>query len=53
MKRFIKNIFPAVALMFCTAGLSSCIGDLDVTPIDPNKNTTLKPCSTCVMPTSD
>ena len=43
MKRFIKNIFPAVALMFCTAGLSSCIGDLDVTPIDPNKNTTLNP----------
>ena len=42
MKRFIKNIFPTAALTLCV-GLSSCIGDLDVTPIDPNKNTTLNP----------
>ncbi|MBR5654728.1 MAG: RagB/SusD family nutrient uptake outer membrane protein [Prevotella sp.] len=35
MKRYIKKIVPllAVALSF---GTSSCVGDLDVTPIDPN-----------------
>ena len=35
MIKFIKTIIPAAALMF-TAGLTSCVGDLDVTPIDPN-----------------
>ena len=32
---YIKNIIPAAALV--VAGLSSCTGDLDVTPIDPSK----------------
>jgi len=30
-----KNILPAAALLL-TAGISSCTGDLDVTPIDPS-----------------
>lgn len=42
MKRYIKNILPAAALLL-SAGLTSCVGDLDVTPIDPTKNTTLDP----------
>jgi len=42
MKRYIKNILPAAAMLL-TVGLSSCIGDLDVTPIDPNKKTDLDP----------
>lgn len=42
MKRYIKNILPAAAMLL-TVGLSSCIGDLDVTPIDPNKRTGLDP----------
>lgn len=33
--KYFKNIAPAVAIMIA-AGLSSCIGDLDVTPIDPS-----------------
>ena len=33
--RYIKNLIPAAALV--VAGLSSCTGDLDVTPIDPSK----------------
>lgn len=32
--KYFKNIAPAAALMLA-AGLSSCVGDLDVTPIDP------------------
>ena len=32
--RYIKHIIPAAALV--VAGMSSCTGDLDVTPIDPN-----------------
>lgn len=35
MIKFIKNILPAAALVL-SAGLTSCVGDLDVTPIDPN-----------------
>ena len=35
-----KTILPAAAMML-SLGLSSCTGDLDVTPIDPNKNTTV------------
>lgn len=35
MKRYFKKIIPAIALAF-TAGMSACVGDLDVTPIDPN-----------------
>ena len=35
MKRnIIKNMLPVAAIAL-TAGLSSCTGDLDVTPIDP------------------
>ena len=33
--RYIKNLAPAAALLL-VAGLSSCTGDLDVTPIDPS-----------------
>ena len=33
--RYFKNMVPAAALLL-TAGLSSCTGDLDVTPIDPS-----------------
>lgn len=32
--RYFKNIIPAATLAL--AGLSSCVGDLDVTPIDPS-----------------
>ena len=32
--RYFKNIIPAAVLV--VAGLSSCTGDLDVTPIDPS-----------------
>ena len=42
MKKSIKNILPAAALLL-SLGMSSCIGDLDVTPIDPNKNTKANP----------
>ena len=42
MKRYIKHILPAAAMLL-SVGLSSCIGDLDVTPIDPNKRTELDP----------
>ena len=33
--RYFKSIVPAAAMMLTMAGLSSCTGDLDVTPIDP------------------
>lgn len=33
--RYFKNILPVAAIAL-TAGLSSCVGDLDVTPIDPS-----------------
>lgn len=42
MKRYIKNIIPSAVLLL-SIGFSSCIGDLDVTPIDPNKNMDLDP----------
>ena len=35
-----RKILPAAAMVL-SLGLSSCTGDLDVTPIDPNKNTTV------------
>ncbi|MBO7578143.1 MAG: RagB/SusD family nutrient uptake outer membrane protein [Prevotella sp.] len=35
--RYFKNIIPAAAVLFAAVGLSSCTGDLDVTPIDPSK----------------
>ena len=39
--RYLKNILPAAALILATAGMSSCTGDLDVTPIDPSTNMTV------------
>lgn len=36
--KYFKNILP-VATVVLSMGLSSCTGDLDVTPIDPRKNT--------------
>lgn len=38
--RYIKNILPAAALIL-SLGMSSCIGDLDVTPKDPSTNMTV------------
>ena len=35
MKRYIKSLIPAAALLV-SFGTTSCTGDLDVTPIDPN-----------------
>lgn len=40
MKSFIKYFLPAAAVV-ASLGLSSCVKDLDVEPIDPNLNTTL------------
>ncbi len=37
--KYIKHIIPAAALML-SLGLGSCVGDLDVTPIDPSTNMT-------------
>ena len=33
--RYFKNIIPAAAIILASAGMTSCVGDLDVTPIDP------------------
>jgi hypothetical protein len=33
--RIFKHIVPAAAMLLAGAGISSCTGDLDVTPIDP------------------
>lgn len=38
MKHFIKYIVPSAAVVL-SLGLSSCAGDLDVDPIDPNQTT--------------
>ena len=38
MKKYIKNIVPATFMMLAL-GTTSCIGDLDVDPIDPNIDT--------------
>ena len=35
MKKYIKSLVPAAALLL-SLGTTSCTGDLDVTPIDPN-----------------
>ncbi len=35
--RYFKQIIPAAVVMMAAAGISSCTGDLDVTPIDPSK----------------
>ena len=40
--KFFKNILPLSAMaLTMTLGLGSCVGDLDVEPIDPSTNTTL------------
>lgn len=39
--RYFKQIAPAAAIMLLGAGLSSCTGDLDVTPIDPSSTMTV------------
>lgn len=36
MKRYIKHIVPAAVLLMAMGTTTSCTGDLDVTPIDPN-----------------
>lgn len=38
--KYIKSIIPATALLVATFGITSCVGDLDVTPIDPSTNMT-------------
>ncbi len=40
MKSYIKRYFP-IAVLALSMGMSSCTGDLDVTPIDPNKSATV------------
>lgn len=42
MKLYIKSLLPA-AVLALSMGLSSCVGDLDVTPIDPSTNMTVNP----------
>ena len=51
MKKYIKNIVPATFMMLAL-GTTSCIGDLDVDPIDPNidTNVDLTDCSTSATP---
>lgn len=39
LTKYIKTILPAAAVAL-SFGLSSCVGDLDVTPIDPSTNMT-------------
>ncbi|MBR3471739.1 MAG: RagB/SusD family nutrient uptake outer membrane protein [Prevotella sp.] len=36
MKRYIKHIIPAATLLLAMGTTTSCVNDLDVTPIDPN-----------------
>ena len=40
MKKYIKNIVPIAALLL-SMGATSCVGDLDVEPINPNIQTNL------------
>lgn len=42
MKSFIKYILPLSAVAL-TLGMTSCVGDLDVSPIDPNVVTQVDP----------
>lgn len=42
MNKYMKAILPAAALAL-TMGMTSCTGDLDVTPIDPNLDLTFEP----------
>ena len=38
MKKIYKNLIPAAAFLL-TLGVTSCTGDLDVEPLDPNMST--------------
>ena len=38
MKKIYKNLIPAAAFLL-TFGVTSCTGDLDVEPLDPNMST--------------
>ena len=40
--KFFKYIIPALSLVF-SVNFTSCLGDLDVTPIDPNLNVEFDP----------
>ena len=42
MKRYIKKLAPVAALLL-TLSITSCVKDLDVTPIDPNRQTKINP----------
>lgn len=42
MNKYIKRIAPVAALLL-TMSVTSCVGDLDVTPIDPNLQTEINP----------
>lgn len=42
MKNIFKTILPAAALVL-SMGMTSCVGDLDVTPIDPNLDLNFTP----------
>ena len=42
MKKLYKNLIPAAAFLL-TFGMTSCTGDLDVEPLDPNMSTELSP----------
>lgn len=51
MKQYIKKFIPAAALVL-SMGMTSCINDLDVEPIDPNLDTEVsaEACSTSATP---
>ena len=42
MKLYIKSLLPLAAIAL-SLGLTSCVGDLDVKPIDPSTNMTVNP----------
>ena len=42
MKQYIKKLAPVAALLL-TLSITSCVKDLDVTPIDPNLQTKINP----------
>ena len=42
MKKIYKNLIPAAAFLL-TFGVTSCTGDLDVEPLDPNMSTEVSP----------
>ena len=50
--RYIKSILSAASLLLAVS-VTSCIGDLDATPIDPNIVMTFDQASVCLLYTSD